>query len=147
MAAFAALLQDKGRLLALDVGSRTIGLAVADTGWQFASPVRVLHRTRFTNDARELLQYAASEDIFGFVIGLPLNMDGTQGKRAQASRAFASNLSRLDGRPILLFDERLSTFEGKERAVTANAGVRIDHHAAAVFLEGALKALAQLRAG
>ena len=147
VAAFAAAVQGRGRLLSLDVGDRTIGMAVADDAWTFASPVRTLHRTKFTADTNELLQYADVERIVGFVIGLPLHMDGTGGKRVQSTRAFALNLSRRNDRPTLLHDERLSTFEAHERKPQAAAGgKRVDDLAATVILEDALRALRQASA-
>ena len=151
VSAFAALLQGRGRLLALDLGERTIGLAVSDDAWRHASPVRTLHRTKFQADADKLQAYGEREAITGYVLGLPVNMDGSRGKRVQSTRAFALNLARRDERPILLFDERLSTFEARDRAGagrgTGKSEGRVDHLAAAVFLEDALKALSPYCAG
>ena len=146
-AAFARAVEGSGRLLALDLGTKTIGLAVSDDAWQFASPTRTLRRTKFQQDMRELVQYADSERIVGFVLGLPVNMDGTQGPRAQSTRAFAFNAGRLDPRPFLLVDERLSSFEAADRLEIAGETGEVDHVAAAVILEEALQALRQASAG
>ncbi len=92
-AEFAAALQGTGRLLSLDLGTKTIGLAVSDADWSVASPVRTIRRTKFTADVTDMLSYAKDNAVAGLVLGLPLNMDESEGPRAQATRAFARNLA------------------------------------------------------
>lgn len=145
LAAFAAALPAGGRLMGLDVGTRTIGVAVADAGWRVASPFGVVARRRLVADLAELRAIAAAQQAAGLVIGHPLNMDGTPGPRAQATRAFAREARAL-ALPALLWDERLSTAEA-ERAMLgqdlsrAKRARRIDAHAAAIILQGAIDAL------
>jgi putative Holliday junction resolvase len=144
-AEFRAILPGGGALLGLDVGTKTVGTAFCDAGWRFASPGKTLPRGKFTADKAELARLAAERTVRGIVIGLPLNMDGSQGPRAQASRAYARNLSVL-GLPILLWDERWST-QSAERGLIeqdmsrAKRTDRIDS-AAAVILQAAIDALA-----
>ena len=141
-----AALPDGGVLLALDLGTKTIGTALCDAGWRFASPGKTLKRGKFSADIVALRALATERAAAGIVIGLPLNMDGTQGPRAQASRAYAQNLAAL-GLPILLWDERWSTADA-ERALIgtdmsrAKRAERIDSAAAAVILQGAIDRLA-----
>ena len=150
IAAFAAALPGGGRLLGLDLGTRTIGLALADAGWSFATPYETLARTKLTADLARLSAVIATQQIVGLVLGHPLNMDGTRGPRAQATRAFARDAARTLALPLLLQDERLSTAEA-ERAMIAHdmsrakRAARIDAHAAAIILQGALDALAHAR--
>ena len=140
-----ALLQG-GALIGLDLGTQTIGTAFADAGWRFASPGKTLKRGKFGADKVALEALIRERSIKGVVIGLPLNMDGSGGPRAQASRAYARNLAVL-GLPILLWDERWSTL-GAERGLLdqdmsrAKRAERIDSAAAAVILQGAIDALA-----
>jgi putative Holliday junction resolvase len=135
-----------GALLGLDLGSQTIGTAFCDAGWRFASPGKTLKRGKFAADKAQLAALIAERSIKGLVIGLPLNMDGSAGPRAQSSRAYARNLAAL-GLPILLWDERWST-AGAERDLIAQdmsrskRAERIDSAAAAVILQGAIDALA-----
>lgn len=149
-AAFAAALPNGGRLLGLDLGTKTIGLALADAGWSFATPYETLARTKLTADLARLTQIVAAQQIAGVVLGHPLNMDGTRGPRAQATRAFARDAARTLALPLLLHDERLSTAEA-ERAMIAHdmsrakRAARIDAHAAAIILQAALDALAHAR--
>lgn len=150
-AALAALgpLPGHGVLLGLDLGTKTIGIAVSDLARCIASPLTTLKRRKFTADAQALLALAAERQATGFVLGLPLNMDGSEGPRAQSTRAFARNLSRLTELPIALWDERLSTVAA-ERALLAADTSRarraevIDHVAAAYILQGALDRLAAM---
>lgn len=144
--AFRADLPQGGGLLGLDLGTQTIGTAFADAGWRFASPGKTLKRGKFGADKAALEALIRERGIKGIVIGLPLNMDGSGGPRAQASRAYARNLAVL-GLPVLLWDERWSTV-GAERGLLdqdmsrAKRAERIDSAAAAVILQGAIDALA-----
>ena len=140
-----------GRTLAgLDLGTKTIGLAVSDLGQRFATPRRVLRRKKFTADAEALVGALDDDRVAGLVIGLPLNMDGSEGPRAQATRAFVRNLARFDRRPVLLWDERLSTVAAERGLLEADVSrrkraERIDSAAAAFILQGALDRLSALR--
>ncbi len=149
---FVRLLQGKGRLLGLDLGTKTIGMAISDSDWSIASPVRTLMRTKFSADAKTLLRYAADETVAGLVIGLPLNMDGSEGPRAQSTRAFIANLSKLNELPVLFQDERLSTFEAEQAMIAADTSrakraKKIDAVAAGVILQSALDRLRSVRDG
>lgn len=145
-AEFREALPEGGALMGLDLGTRTIGTAFCDAGWRFASPGKTLPRGKFGADREKLQALVRERGVAAIVIGLPLNMDGTEGPRAQASRAYARNLGVL-GLPILLWDERWST-TGAERGLIdqdmsrAKRAVRIDAAAAAVILQGAIDALA-----
>lgn len=135
-----------GVLLGLDLGTQTIGTALCDAGWRFASPGKVLKRGKFAADKAKLAELAAERGVTGLVIGLPLNMDGSEGPRAQSSRAFAKNLAVL-GLPILLWDERWSTASAVRSLIEqdmsrAKRAERIDSAAATVILQGAIDALA-----
>lgn len=142
---FAAHFPNGGRLAGLDPGTKTIGLATCDAGWSFAAPHSTIPRTKFTADLAKLRAFIASERIAGLVIGLPLNMDGTDSPRTQSVRAFARNLQALS-LPILLWDERWST-AAVERAMIAEdlsrarRAERIDKLAASWILQGAIDAL------
>jgi putative Holliday junction resolvase len=137
-----------GKLVGLDVGTKTIGVAVCDAGWHFAGPLETIRRTKFTRDLEVLRTILARERIVGLVIGLPLNMDGSDGPRTQSTRAFARNLATLD-LPILLWDERWST-QAVERAMIeadvsrAKRAEKVDALAAAHILQGAIDALVNL---
>ena len=137
-------------LAGLDLGTKTIGVAVSDAGRSVASPLETLARRKFTLDAARLLEIAGHRALGGFVLGLPLNMDGSEGPRAQSTRAFARNLERLTPLPILFWDERLSTVAAERALIEADASRRrraqvIDHVAAGVILQGALDRLGYLR--
>ena len=140
-----------GKLAGLDVGTRTIGVAICDAGWHFAGPLETIRRTRFTKDLAALRAIVDRETIVGLVIGLPLNMDGSDSPRTQSVRAFARNLRALD-LPILLWDERWST-QAVERAMIeadvsrARRAEKVDALAAAHILQGAIDALANLANG
>ena len=142
--AFRAALPDGGRLLGLDVGTKTIGTALCDAGWHFASPAPLVRRTKFTRDKAELAALATAQKVAGLVIGLPLNLDGTESPRSQSTRAFARLVE--DMAPVLLWDERWSTVAA-ERAMLAQdmsrarRAERIDSHAAAHILQAAIDAL------
>ena len=143
---FRAALPGGGGLLGLDLGTKTIGTAFCDAGWRFASPGKTLPRGKFGADKALLAELIRERSLKGIVIGLPLNMDGSEGPRSQSSRAYARNLAAL-GLPILLWDERWST-AGAERDLIAQdmsrarRAERIDSAAAAVILQGAIDALA-----
>lgn len=135
-----------GALIGLDPGTKTIGTAFCDAGWRFASPGKTLPRGKFSRDKALLEALIAERSVKGIVIGLPLNMDGSEGPRAQASRAFARNLEPL-GLPILLWDERWSTASAERGLIEqdmsrAKRAERIDSAAAAVILQAAIDALA-----
>jgi len=144
--AFREALPGGGALMALDLGTQTIGTAFCDAGWRFATPGKTLKRGKFAADKTALSALAGERSVTGIVIGLPLNMDGSEGPRSQASRAYARNLAGL-GLPILLWDERWSTM-GAERGLIeqdmsrAKRAARIDSAAAAIILQGAIDALA-----
>jgi putative holliday junction resolvase len=145
---FSGALPAGGKLAGLDVGTKTIGLAICDAGWHFAGPVQTLQRSKFTRDLQTLRTFVSSEDVAGLVLGLPLNMDGSDSPRTQSVRAFARNLTPL-GLPILLWDERWST-QAVERAMIeadvsrAKRAEKVDALAAAHILQGAIDALANL---
>ncbi|MCP5397402.1 MAG: Holliday junction resolvase RuvX [Sphingomonadaceae bacterium] len=143
---FRPALPDGGVLLALDIGTKTLGTAFCDAGWRYASPGKTLPRGKFTRDKEALEALVAERAVAGIVIGLPRNMDGSEGPRAQASRAYARNLGPL-GLPILLWDERWSTASAERAMIEQDTSrrkraERIDSHAAAVILQGAIDALA-----
>jgi putative Holliday junction resolvase len=143
---FRAALPTGGGLIGLDLGTQTIGTAFADAGWRFATAAKTLKRGKFGADKAALAELIRERAIKGIVIGLPLNMDGSEGPRSQSSRAYARNLTAL-GLPVLLWDERWSTV-GAERGLIdqdmsrAKRATRIDSAAAAVILQGAIDALA-----
>jgi putative Holliday junction resolvase len=131
------------------VGTKTIGLATCDSSWSFASPAHTIARTKFSADLAELKAWVAKERLVGLVVGLPLNMDGTDSSRTQSVRAFARNAAVL-GLPLLLWDERWST-AAVERAMIAEdlsrarRSERVDRLAASYILQGAIDALARWR--
>jgi putative Holliday junction resolvase len=134
----------------LDLGTRTIGLAVSDRSLQFANPRPVIRRTKFSADAATLLADLAKEEAAAIVIGLPVNMDGSEGPRAQASRAFVRNLEKLTDLPFAFWDERLSTVAAERALIEMDVsrkkrGERIDSAAAAFILQGALDRLQSIR--
>jgi putative holliday junction resolvase len=135
-----------GALLGLDLGTQTIGTAFCDAGWRFASPGKTLKRGKFGADREALSALIAERSIKGIVVGLPLNMDGSEGPRSQSSRAYARNLSAALGLPVLLWDERWSTTSAERDLIgqdmsRAKRAERIDSAAAAVILQAALDAL------
>ena len=146
---FAALLPARGRLLGLDVGTRTIGLATASADWRFATARDTLKRSKPSADIAALKVLAAAEAIVGLVIGLPLSMDGTDTTRTQSVRAQARNLLKELGLPILMWDERWSTVAVERAMIEADVSrakraERVDALAAAHILEGALARLQRL---
>jgi putative pre-16S rRNA nuclease len=143
LAEAAAMLPRRGALLGLDLGSKTIGVAVSDPDRKLAAGVETIRRRNFSADAARLLAVAAERKAVGLVLGLPLNMDGSEGPRAQSTRAFARNLARLTELPIALWDERLSTAAVERELIAADVSrarraAVIDQHAAAFILQGAL---------
>jgi putative Holliday junction resolvase len=145
----AAHFPPRGALIGLDLGTKTIGVAVSDPDRKLAAGVTTIARTNFTADARRLLALAAERAAVGLVLGLPLNMDGSEGPRAQSTRAFARNLAKLTDLPIALWDERLSTAAVERELIAADVSrskraAVIDQHAAAFILQGALDRLAKL---
>ena len=135
-----------GKLGGLDVGTKTIGVAICDAGWHFAGPLETIRRTKFTQDLASLRRIVEAESIVGLIVGLPLNMDGSDSPRTQSVRAFARNLDPL-GLPILLWDERWSTQAVTRTLLDADASRArraelVDKMAAAYILQGAIDALA-----
>ncbi len=142
-----AALPHGGALLGLDLGTQTIGTAFCDAGWRFASPGKTLKRGKFGADREAIGALIAERGIKAIVLGLPLNMDGSEGPRSQSSRAYARNLSAALGLPVLLWDERWSTTSAETALIAqdmsrAKRAERIDSHAAAVILQAAIDALA-----
>jgi putative Holliday junction resolvase len=141
--AFAGRLAPGARLIGIDAGTKTLGLALSDVTRTIASPLTVLRRTKFKADAAQLLSLGAEHKIAGFVLGLPTNLDGTAGPRVQATRALARNLNALSALPILLWDERLSTAAAERTLIEADTSRKrraevIDKLAATIILQGAL---------
>jgi len=145
-AEFRAALPNGGVLLGIDTGTKTIGTALCDAGWRFATAGKPIAKGKFARDKAAIEALVAERAVGGLVIGLPLNMDGTESPRSQSARAFARNLAVL-GLPILLWDERWST-QAAERALIeqdvsrARRAERIDSAAAATILQAAIDALA-----
>lgn len=143
---FRADLPQGGRLIGLDVGTQTIGTALCDAGWTIATPAELIRRTKFSVDRAKLREMIGAQSVRGLVIGLPLNLDGSDSPRTQSTRAFARNMEEL-GLPIFLWDERWST-QAVERAMIAadlsraKRAERVDSAAAAYILQGAIDALA-----
>ncbi len=143
---FRAALPHGGVLLALDLGTRTLGTALCDAGWRFASPGKTLARGKFGADKELLRALCQERSVAGIVLGLPLNMDSSEGPRAQSSRAYARNLAEALALPVLLWDERWSTASAERDLIgldmsRAKRAERIDSAAAAVILQGAIDAL------
>ena len=142
---FRDALSDGGRLLGLDVGTKTIGLALCDAGWTIATPTELIRRGKFTADLERLRALTEAQQVKGLVVGLPLNLDGSDSPRTQSVRAFARNLAPLE-KPILLWDERWSTQAVTRTLLDADASRArraelVDKMAAAYILQGALDAL------
>ena len=143
---FRAALPQGGRLLGLDVGTKTIGTALCDAGWTIATPAELIRRTKFTKDLAALQALARAQSVTGLVLGLPLNLDGTDSPRTQSTRAFARNLETPFGLPILLWDERWSTQAVTRTLIDADTSRArraelVDKMAAAYILQGAIDAL------
>lgn len=148
LAQAAAHWQPRGALIGLDLGSKTIGVASCDPDRRVATGVETIARKSFAADAARVLALAAERRAVGFVLGLPLNMDGSEGPRAQSTRSFARNFAKLTELPIALWDERLSTAAVERDLIAADASrakraAVIDQHAAAFILQGALDRLAR----
>lgn len=147
---FFAALAPQGPIAALDLGTKTIGVAVSDLRRTVATPLETVKRKKFTLDAARLVEIARARQLAGIVLGLPLNMDGTEGPRCQSTRAFARNFATLTDLPIGFWDERLSTVAA-ERALLdfdtsrAKRAAVIDHVAAGFILQGVLDRLAVIR--
>jgi putative Holliday junction resolvase len=139
----------RGTLIGLDLGTKTIGVATSDPDRKLATAVETVARKTFTADAARIIALAAERSAVGFVLGLPINMDGSEGARAQSTRAFARNLAKLTELPIALWDERLSTAAVERELIAADVSRKkraavIDQHAAVFILQGALDRLASL---
>jgi putative Holliday junction resolvase len=137
------------RLMGLDLGAKTIGVALSDITRQIATPVETITRSKFAADAARLLAFAAHENVTAIILGLPVNMDGSEGRRAQSTRAFARNLARLSPLPVVFWDERLSTAAVERMLIEsdrsrARRGEIVDKLAAAYILQGALDRLSRL---
>jgi putative Holliday junction resolvase len=149
---FAAALPAGRAVAGFDLGTKTIGVAVSDRLLTAATPLLTIRRTKFTADAAALLDLCAGREIGGLVLGLPRNMDGTEGPRCQSTRAFARNLERLTDLPIAFWDERLSTVAAERALLEADTSRKrraevIDHVAAGFILQGALDRIGHLRRG
>jgi putative Holliday junction resolvase len=147
--AFLTALPASGALAGLDFGDKTIGIAISDLRRQVATPLSTIRRVKFTADADALLALCTARGLAGLILGLPRNMDGSEGPRAQATRAFARNLSRLTPLPIGFWDERLSTVAAERALLEADTSRKrrsevIDHVAAGYILQGALDRLGYL---
>ena len=143
---FISALPRDSRLIGLDLGTKTIGLALSDIGRGIASPMETIRRKKFTADAEQLLSICGKQNVGGIVLGLPLNMDGSEGPRAQATRAFARNLSQKTELPITYWDERLSTAAVTRTLLEADSSRAkradvVDKTAAAFILQGFLDRL------
>ncbi|HAP09322.1 MAG TPA: Holliday junction resolvase RuvX [Afipia sp.] len=146
----AALWPARGALIGLDLGTKTIGVAVSDPDRKLATGIETIQRKTFTADAKRLLSLSAERNVVGFILGLPINMDGSEGPRAQSTRAFARNFAKLTDLAIGLWDERLSTVAVERELIDmdmsrAKRAKVIDEHAAIFILQGALDRLATLR--
>ena len=139
----------RGVLMGIDLGTKTIGVAGSDPDRRLAAGIETIARKNFSTDAQRLLALAAERSAVGFVLGLPINMDGSEGPRAQSTRAFACNLGKLTDLPIAFWDERLSTAAVERQLIEADVSRNkraavIDQHAAAFILQGALDRLARI---
>lgn len=137
-----------GRLIGIDAGTKTLGLALSDVRRMIASPLETIRKTKFAADAARLFAIVAEQGVIGLVLGLPRNLDGTEGPRAQATRALARNLNKLSPLPILLWDERLTTAEAERMLIGADQTRKrraevIDKLAATIILQSALDRLNQ----
>ena len=149
LAEFAALLPPNKAIAGLDLGDKTIGVALSDLRRGVATPIEVIRREKFTLDAHRLLDLLAARGAVGIILGLPLNMDGSEGPRVQSTRAFARNLEKLTDRPITFWDERLSTVAAERALLEADTSRKrrkevIDQVAAGYILQGALDRLAHM---
>ncbi|MGI9364073.1 MAG: Holliday junction resolvase RuvX [Rhizobiaceae bacterium] len=152
---FVALLQgpagQNGRILGLDLGTKTIGMAISNSSWTIASPVETIRRIKFTVDVKSMLDYAASEQVKGLVMGLPLNMDGSERPRSQSTRAFVRNMRPICDLPVLYWDERLSSHAAEQSMLEADLSRKkraqnIDQIAASIILQGCLDRMREVLA-
>lgn len=146
---FAAALRPNRAIAGLDYGDKTIGVAISDLRRMVATPSEIIRRVKFTEDAARLMHIVAARDIHGLILGLPLNMDGSEGPRVQSTRAFARNLARLTDLPIFFWDERLSTVAAERALLEADTSRKrrkevIDAVAAGYILQGALDRMAYM---
>ncbi len=146
---FAALLPPYRAILGLDLGDKTIGVAASDLTRAVATPIEVIRREKFTLDAQRLLAIVEGRQVAGLVLGLPLNMDGSEGPRVQSTRAFARNLEKLTPLPITFWDERLSTVAAERALLEADTSRKrrkevIDQVAAGYILQGALDRMGRM---
>jgi putative Holliday junction resolvase len=144
--AFRGSLPGGGALVGLDLGTKTIGIAISDAGRRIASPLFLIRRKKFSTDIESMFEAIETSDPTGYVLGLPLNMDGSEGPRAQSTRAFARNLGQKSDLPVLLWDERLSTAAVDRVLIEADRSRArrselVDKMAAAYILQGALDRL------
>ncbi len=149
IAEFAALLPPYRAILGLDLGDKTIGVAASDLTRAVATPIEVIRREKFTLDAQRLLAIVEGRQVAGLVLGLPLNMDGSEGPRVQSTRAFARNLEKLTPLPITFWDERLSTVAAERALLEADTSRKrrkevIDQVAAGYILQGALDRMGRM---
>ena len=150
IAEFAAALPPHAALAGFDFGEKTIGVAVSDRQLSVATPLNTIRRKKFSSDSEELLRIVQDRGIAGLILGLPFNMDGSEGPRCQSTRAFARNLSRLTNLPIGFWDERLSTVAAERALLEADTSRKrraevIDHVAASYILQGVLDRIRHLR--
>ncbi|MGB3691002.1 MAG: Holliday junction resolvase RuvX [Jannaschia helgolandensis] len=148
---FAAALPPHGALMGLDLGTKTVGVAVSDTFRSVSTPLQTIRRTKFTADAVAIEALLTARTVVGIILGLPLNMDGSEGPRGQATRAFARNMARRIDTPIGYWDERLSTVAAERILLEADTSRKrraevIDHVAAGFILQGALDRLRHIGA-
>ena len=149
LAEFATLLPPNRAIAGLDLGDKTIGVALSDLRRGVATPIEVIRREKFTLDATRLLDLLSARGAVGIILGLPLNMDGSEGPRVQSTRAFARNLEKLTDQPITFWDERLSTVAAERALLEADTSRKrrkevIDQVAAGYILQGALDRLAHM---
>jgi len=147
--ALAARLPPRARLIGVDLGTKTIGLALSDVERRIATPLLTIERRKFTADAQQLMAQIARFEAFALIVGLPLNMDGGEGPRAQATRAFLRNFSAVSATPVAMWDERLSTAAVNRALIEqdvsrARRAEVVDRMAAAYILQGALDRLAAI---
>ena len=150
--AFADAIPAHRALVGLDLGTKTIGVSVSDRLLSVATPLETIKRTKYSQDAQKLEAILTAREIGGIVLGLPFNMDGSEGPRCQSTRAFARNFARQSALPITFWDERLSTVAAERALLEADTTRKrrsevIDHVAAAYILQGALDRLAHMRRG
>lgn len=149
VAEFEARLPAVGRLIGIDAGTKTLGLALSDVSRMIASPLETIQRTKFSADAGRLLELVQQQKVVGFVLGFPINLDGSEGPRVQSTRAMARNINALTPLPILLWDERLTTAEAERMLISADTSRKrrtelIDKLAATVILQNALDRMRHL---